>query len=575
MVATLAKPAKSNPQKSAVSGPVAPVNVMPMAGELQPQFFDRAMRALKASIPSVNRRTIAVLNMWKNSPNDQDLRIAASSQFPQEKYQCFGPRCVFIEHTMPGVGELPETNYNRKALEQLVAFANHRIRDRAMFSAISAGHTPTQSEVANGREFPSVLGYGGPFYLGLLGDVEPKWAIYCDEYIHVADVPQYERLQRRSPEVWCNEPMERRTLDPIAALGAETPRLDSGMNPYSRASDGMIVRYSAMAFPSGANVYVPNSGTKKNNYGGKTMNMPMSRQPQRFGAQDPMSGMGGMQDPMQQQQQQSPDIESAILNAIQGLLPSIMQAVKEEMGEGQEGQEEMDPQDFAGASDEGDGYPRGMEPQDQQQDQQQQDQQQTAVQPQPNNTNQSEMDDDEKRQYSAMSPDCQRAYSAGRQKGMSKMNYSRGGSLHDVLARCQVQIKQLNKKLEQRDQDAVRYSRLNELSRHYDFSVDEEMETVLDLSDKAFEHHCTKTITKYSRRDDLTSLQFFDDPTLTGAQVERYGRGANSSGSETAAIARYSRQAEDLAAQKNGKKPGTTTFEAEFESICRANGITV
>jgi hypothetical protein len=569
MPAMLTKP-KQTPKAKQVQPVAAPV-LAPMQGETQSQFFDRGMRALKGTIPSVNRRTIEVIRVWKQSPNDQDLREKAMLQFSPAKYQIYGPRCVFLEHTIPAAadGSRDAINYNRSALEHLIKWANFRIRNSDMFSAISDGHTPTKEELDSGRSQPDVLGYAGPFYLGLLGDVEPKYAIYADEYVHLDDVPRFDKLQRRSPEVWCNEPIQRRTLDPIAALGAETPRLDSGMNPYSRAGDGVtVMRYSAMAaLPGPSNTYVPGGSGKsrKTNYGAQEMAFNPGQMPGQDPNQDPSQGGSG-----------NADIANAVGQAIQSLLPSIVQAVLQQMGgdEGTDGDQMpaddsmgMGDQTETGATDEGDGVPRGMEQPDP-----------TSVQPDPSEGQQSgsvsqqKTDPDEQR-YSAMGPQCHAAYQAGKKKGSTMtqtQQYAREKGVTDVhstIAKLQAEVIRLRKEIEQERRDAVRYSKLNALAKDYAFSADEELETCMDMDDTQFERHVTKTVTKYARRDDVTGVDFFDDADVETDEPARYGRGSTPSKNDVQKIERYSREAANNAA-RNGTK-----FDVEFDAIMKKNGL--
>lgn len=596
------------PSASTEQTPVAQPLIAPMAGESQSAFFDRANRALRQQIPSINRRTVEILKIWKSSPNDVDLREKASRQFPEGKYQHFGPRCVFLCHTVPssGDGKRPETKYGRAELEKLVDWANYRIRNNDTFSAISDGHTPTPQEKASGRPDPDVLGYAGPFYLGLLGDVDPKFAIYADEWVHTSDVERFEKLQRRSPEVWCLEPIERRTLDPIAALGAETPRLDVGMNPYARFSDGVtVLRYSAVsaALPGPSNTFIP-GGENRNrktpeivDYGATQMPQPMN--PNLDPSADPTSQ--GDQDGNDMGQR----IQDAVFSAIEGLIPSIMQSVASQLGldaptDGDqlppENSEGAGDPDLTGATDEGDGVPRGMQPSEPAPKPDP-----TAVQSspvdagagsakhpneKPGNAAQppADLDDDEKRQYSAMSPDCQTAYMAGRTKGMSmsqpRQNYSRSAhdeGLHAKVAQQQAQINNLVAQIEQRDRDVLRYSRLSELSKTFVIdSIDDEMAIVADFSDDQFERHCDKTITRYARRDAVENHDYLPDP-MPDSEVERYGRrnGDPQSARQVAEIERYSRQAQQIAIEKNFKAPGSTTFAKEFDALCKANGINV
>jgi hypothetical protein len=65
-------------------------------------------------------------------------------------------------------------------------------------------------------------------------------------------------------------------------------------------------------------------------------------------------------------------------------------------------------------------------------------------------------------------------------------------------------------------------------------------------------------------------VQLFNDPTL-GPD----GPGANVSRFNVEQIERYSREAASIAARKNAAKRGSTTFEAEFEAICKQHGLAV
>jgi len=143
----------------------------------------------------------------------------------------------------------------------------------------------------------------------------------------------------------------------------------------------------------------------------------------------------------------------------------------------------------------------------------------------------------------------------------SRLTTNRG--LRAAVARNQAEINHLRATMQQRDRDAIRYSRLNDLSRDFSFDPDDEMETVLDMNDEQFARHCENTVTKYSRN-------------ATG--VERYGRGANGgqqSRRDVAQIERYSREAADVAARKNFEKPGSTSFQTEYEAILKQHGIAV
>ena len=502
--------------------------LLPMAGETQPQFFARASRALQRRIASVNRRTVEILRIWKSSANDRDLRGKAAAMFPKAKFVHFGPRCIFLEHTVPASadGKQPAITYGQKELQQLVDWANYRIRNSDNFAVISDGHTPSQDEKAKGAAMPSPLGYSGPFYLGQLGDVDPLWAIYADEWVHRDDVPRFEKLQRRSPEVWASEPMSQRTLDPIAALGAETPKLDCGMNLYARASDGQLVmRYSAATLPGPTNSFIPSAERRtRQHYSGET----------RMDG-DNMNG--------------TPDLTAAVGQALQDLLPSIVQAVVAQVAS----------QTAAPLDDEATSQPQVPDDDDGPVDDPTADPDLAAA---------PEDDDPEVDKYKAMGPDCHAAYLAGR-RGATKYSRVADDGLAGIIRRQAVRIKLLEVTSAADRRDVARYRRLGELSREYVFDPDEELQTCREMTDMQFERHCGATVTKYSRRGDITNVELFEDP---GFEPDRYSRGGLSRVSPDQ-VERYSRQAALAAAQKNAMKKGSTTFEQEFDAICQKHGV--
>lgn len=537
--------------------PKKPKTVAPMQGERQDQFFDRASRALQKDIPSVNQRTLEILRLWNQSPESAELSAKANAQFPESDYTHFGPRCIFLEHTIPGSDDQAKITYDRNNLAKLVNWANHRIADSSTFAAISDGHTPSEEERAAGHEMPEVLGYSGPFYLGLLGDKEPKWAIYADEWVHNEDLAKFKKLQRRSPEVWVSEPMERRTMDPIAALGAETPRLDSGMNPYSRISDGkQVMRYSAaggpMVMPGPSNVYIPSGGKKKSqstivDYSGDSeMDVP--------GAAP-----------------EKPDMGTIIANALMGLAPSLAQAINQAMSPSPE----LEPEEPAPRGMEQPDAPGGDEPLPDGSDAPGGD---APAAPTPPLAAGDDNDNEEKK-YQAMGADYYAAYCAG--MGKSKYSKSNGGTVdkevHALVGKLQTQLNavqadnaKLRNEIETERRDVARYSKLNELAEEYDFDVKEEQELVADYSDEQFERHITKTITRYSKRDDVLNFTLPMDPDV---DVDKYSRGGKAKVNDQQ-VARYSREAADRAARKiaAGEK---TNFEAEYAAICKEHGVAV
>lgn len=556
----------------------------PASHESQPEFFDRASHELREVIPSVNRRTVEILQSWRRSSNDQDLRGKASAQFPCDRFRHFGPRCVFVEHTIPASedGQRPEIHYGREALLQMINWANFRIRNADAFSVLSDGHTPTRDEHLSGCPFPEVIGYVGPFYLGQLGDVSPRWAIYADEWVHQEDVDCFLKRQRRSPEVWINEPMERRTMDPIAALGAETPRLDCGVNPYSRASDGQtVLTYSpegdARTQPPGPVVVglprgdpsaaidahispaLPRRLMDPNEVHG-----PVSFfQPRMIqGCPQTSSLPGEFAMPFRESDADlnldtsgiDPQVlEQAVRNAVTRLLPIILQEIQSQFSgnAGDQPPPETSEETDSDLDDAVWNQPAGdlMDLEDQE----------------------NLPDEDQREQYSAMNGECQKAFRQGWKHGIAAtQRYSRSGDLHRVVARQQLRLQELSDQIARERRDAVRYSRLTDMSREFAFDPRDEAETCRDMTDKQFERHCSATIVKYARRDDVTNVELFADPSL---QPDRYG--AASTRVNVHQIERFSREAAAVAARKNATKRGCTTFEAEFDAICQRHGVTI
>ena len=597
MTATLERKTTSKPS----ADPIQPMaaSCVPMVGETQAQFFDRGLRALKAQFPEINRRTVEVLKLWQQSPNDADLRSKAAARFPVEQFTHFGPRCIFLEHTIPEVAEITDpqtgtltqpgregTKYGRNELQKLVDWANYRIRNADQFAALSDGHMPTAEEKSTGRPDADVLGWSGPFYLGCFGNVNPQWAIYSDEWVHNDDVPRFQKLQRRSPEVWCKEPIERRTMDPIAALGSETPRLDSGMNLYSLRADGQtVMRYSmgmSMALPGPDNTYVPGGETgRKQKYGANDMFNPANGQQQA-----PDMGQQPGQDGPPDQGGSDPIVD-AVIQAIAAQLPSIIQAVKQSMQSGDPSDGDAVPPDtdpsMGGADATGpdaQDVPRGMDapaPPDSDPAAQQ-----APAVPPAGQSPQNQAGDPDQAKYEAMGQQCGMAYAAGLQKGRSTMQkYSKGSDdgLAGVVARQAEQLKRATTRideLERDKRDVECYSKIREIAAVHNIGdVKEHVAAIIDADDEQVERYC-RALTLAPKHDDVTNVELFNDPELDQDR-ERYSRGGTGNGSRVteSQITKYKRQAEDIAIAKNHKQKGSTTFAAEFEAICKANGVPV
>lgn len=242
----------------------------PAPGEIQVDYYSRVFPLLDGD---TDEKNAAILAAWDESEEAARLDTAAAKKFPAERFSRATRIPVFTEHEtvrrkLDASGNVVEepVKWDRNKLAAMCYQMNHRVLDTGSFSPITEGHTPDKNARDKGCPQPPVLGYQGKFRLGLIGNLNPKWTIFCDEYRHIEDADKFQRLTRRSPEVWTAA--EQPFFDPCAALGAETPRLDMGTSlSYSRegfwqsvGKDGSeIDKYSmgAPTFAGGGNTFAP------------------------------------------------------------------------------------------------------------------------------------------------------------------------------------------------------------------------------------------------------------------------------------------------------------------------------
>jgi hypothetical protein len=153
--------------------------------------------------------------------------------------------------------------FNRENLERLAESCNRRIQQTGDYAAVTIGHTPDRDALAAGAPPPKVVGFAGPFRVGRLGQGEDgKWCIFADLRIYPEFREVLKHYPRRSAELWLAGEYDEMYLDPIALLGAETPRLDLGL-VYSAERGGVMVEKYAAAFPSATSTFVPGPSASK------------------------------------------------------------------------------------------------------------------------------------------------------------------------------------------------------------------------------------------------------------------------------------------------------------------------
>ena len=444
----------------------------PLPGDTQAAFVARSNAALKRTMPDIADRMHAIFREWIRAGKEQRLQAIAARQFPSDKFECVRSRPVFAEHSTINRDGKPAT-YGRRELELIVNACNQRILDTGDFAALTAGHTP-ESELS---PMPEVLGYCGPYRLGIVGNVNPRWAVFCDEWHHREDAAKLRKLQRRSPEVWTSGPANKRFFDPIAALGAESPRIPLGLTKFHRTSTGELVEKYSAAYAGPFSTSVPGFGT-----------------PEKHSA-----GVSKMLAPEDIQQ---------IVSAVMDTAPMQWVAAQMQQDDGQGNEPDGDEPGF------GDEPPAAPE---------------VPADPA------ADLDDEEKAKYASMDDNCKRAYMAGRRAYAAKYaadvgnpdagDESTGGqmmqqpagdvgspdprmaakysAIQTAFAQKARQLKAQESRLavlEATVRHKERYAKLHELSADFEFDLDAEHAELRDATQAEFDRQCQRIAERYQRK---------------------------------------------------------------------------
>lgn len=233
-------------------------SITPNAGEQYRQFVERAHYALMQTIPDPDERNATVWQSWASMHGDP-LTARAEKRFPADRYRTVKNVCYFMEHSTTGRDGRP-VQYSVKEIADIVDEHNQR-SDTDFYTALSNGHTIDGAGVPDSMQ-PRVVGYAGPYRLGMVGYSNPKFAVFADEHHERHSLDVLDRKKRRSVEINRFRDGRRPYLDPVAILGAESPRLALPVAQYSvaTASDGAQVERYSMVAPSvisGGNSYIP------------------------------------------------------------------------------------------------------------------------------------------------------------------------------------------------------------------------------------------------------------------------------------------------------------------------------
>lgn len=179
---------------------------------------------------------------------------------------------LFDEH----VGE-DGVYYDEALLRQIAQNQNDRIADTGDYVPVVQWHT---KEDGAPDEDPPLVGYAGPFFVAPYGHTKPRPCIYARKiYVYKDKERIYRRRPRRSVEMWPEKDPKDRFFDPIALLGAETPKRDLGMSlTYSRSAGDRMRYCRAISYqattPVGGNTFVAGTGDRerRRNQKDSTMN---------------------------------------------------------------------------------------------------------------------------------------------------------------------------------------------------------------------------------------------------------------------------------------------------------------
>lgn len=192
--------------------------------------------------------------------------LPAAREFPDDEWLNIPNVPVFAEHsTTTHSGR--DLQFGRKELAAVCSNCNRRIRETGDYAGIVVGHTPDPDTASAAPPMP-LVGLAGPFRVGLIRQTggRAKWAILADFHVQRNRADVIRQYPRRSAELWVEDDYGSMYLDPIALLGAETPRLDMGLL-YSATHQRFgrrveIEKYSACA-PSATSVFIPSDNATK------------------------------------------------------------------------------------------------------------------------------------------------------------------------------------------------------------------------------------------------------------------------------------------------------------------------
>jgi hypothetical protein len=217
----------------------------PTRDESFDRYSIRAQRALFREIQDPFERMGTIRRTWRQHRGPTPEEELADRKFSPDRYQKQEDVCVFAEHETTDSQGQPR-KYDLRKLAKIVRYCNERALEHEAFAAIADRHTSNPGD-PNPTE-PRVMGYAGPYRLGLIGQKKPTWAIFADEYRFPGEAKTFLQKNRRSVELWTDKKTGRMWFDPLTTCGADAPRLPlPSRYTVVRHAGATLERYTAAA----------------------------------------------------------------------------------------------------------------------------------------------------------------------------------------------------------------------------------------------------------------------------------------------------------------------------------------
>jgi hypothetical protein len=245
----------------------------PLPNEQYAAFVARAHQQLMPSVPDWRKRNQLVWDAWESATGD-DLRTVTEQKFSANKYVKRPDVCVFVENETVAHnsdGQPITVPYGLGELADVAAENNLRISERESYANIIEAHTPAVTLPGQVKQQPPTLGYMGPIRLGMIGNKQPVFGLFADEFIRPDKTDRVRDVPNRSVEMIKLGANGRRYIGSLAAI-SEASRLplpsqysaasshEAGEQLeacYSLAYDPIAERFSMFTAPGGLNSHIP------------------------------------------------------------------------------------------------------------------------------------------------------------------------------------------------------------------------------------------------------------------------------------------------------------------------------